>query len=73
MNYQKLFYWLTVADNFKTFFLTNIIIFTTITVICSIGSLSGIWAASPFKTPISNKLLKWTLPICLLLQRKKLY
>lgn len=33
MNYTKLFYWLTVADNAKTFFVYGIVIFTFITLL----------------------------------------
>jgi hypothetical protein len=37
MDYTKLFYWLTVADNAKTMFVVFIIVFTAITVISSIA------------------------------------
>lgn len=36
MDYSKLFYWLTVADNAKDFFIVGIIIFTIISVISTI-------------------------------------
>lgn len=37
MNYTKLFYWLTVADNAKALFVVFIIIFTIISVVSTIG------------------------------------
>jgi len=37
MNYTKLFYWLTVADNAKTFFVVFMSLFTAISVIATLG------------------------------------
>ena len=37
MNYTKLFYWLTVADNAKTMFITFMILFTVIAAIATIA------------------------------------
>ena len=39
MNWYKLFYWLTVADNAKTFFIVGIVIFTAIAVVATIINL----------------------------------
>lgn len=39
MNYTKLFYWLTVADNAKTMFITFIVIFSVISLIATIWFL----------------------------------
>ena len=41
MNYTNLFYWLTVADNAKSMFVTFIVIFTAISVIATLGYLFG--------------------------------
>lgn len=41
MNYTKLFYWLTVADNAKTMFTVFIVIFTLISVISTIWFIAG--------------------------------
>lgn len=41
MNYSKLFYWLTVADNARGFFLTFTIIFTIIAIISTLCFLFG--------------------------------
>lgn len=37
MDYIKIFYWLTVADNARSLFITMIVIFTIITIIATIG------------------------------------
>jgi hypothetical protein len=37
MNYTKLFYWLTVADNAKTFFIVLMSLFTIVAVVSTIG------------------------------------
>lgn len=42
MNYTKLFYWLTVADNAKTMFVVFICIFTVISFIATLGYLFSI-------------------------------
>lgn len=39
MDYTKLFYWLTVADNARSFFVTMIVIFTIITLISTVSYL----------------------------------
>jgi hypothetical protein len=39
MDYSKLFYWLTVADNARFMFKTGLIIFTAIAVIATIGNI----------------------------------
>lgn len=41
MNYTQLFYWLTVADNAKTFFMTFAVIFSIISGAATIGFLFG--------------------------------
>lgn len=46
MNYTKLFYWLTVADNAKTFFLFGIVIFTFITLVTT--ALNGAAAVDDY-------------------------
>ena len=33
MNWYKIFYWLTVADNFKHFFIVGVVVFSLITAI----------------------------------------
>lgn len=40
MDYTKLFYWLTVADNARTLFITMTIIFTAICVIATIANIA---------------------------------
>jgi hypothetical protein len=58
MNYTKLFYWLTVADNAKTFFGITIAILTIAVVVCIIAfvsiSSSGSYYGEPGKLERTN-------------------
>jgi len=56
-NYTKLFYWLTVADNAKTFFVVFIIIFTLISAIATIAYL-----VSGDDQSMSRKWMWWSYP-----------
>lgn len=67
MDYSKLFYWLTVADNAKVLFITGIVVFTTIAVIATVVNLicraedkDSVGAA------IARNWIKWSYPIAFL-------
>lgn len=70
MDYQKLFYWFTVADNAKVFFLTFITIFTTIASISTIGyfinsyshSAGGQTDEDKESQRVSRKWMFWSYP-----------
>lgn len=69
MNYTKLFYWLTVADNAKTFFGWIIFIFTLIAVLSTIFYFA--WGGSTEKNSdkgqeISRKWMWWSYPFAIL-------
>ena len=62
MNYTKLFYWLTVADNAKSFFIAFLIIFTAI---AGISILVNLIAAGEDDQPtrkVARSWIKWSLP-----------
>jgi len=60
MNYTKLFYWLTVADNAKTMFITFITIFTAIAVIATIAYIFN--GDEPDSQRMSRKWMWWSYP-----------
>jgi hypothetical protein len=53
MNWYKLFYWLTVADNAKTMFIAFIVIFTIISLIATIAYFSN--TGSTYKSQTNNE------------------
>jgi hypothetical protein len=65
-NYSKLFYWLTVADNAKSFFIVFIIIFTLISVIATIAYLANGSNADENGQMMSRKWMWWSYPFMLL-------
>ena len=62
MNYTKLFYWLTVADNAKTMFVVGIIIFTIIGVVATIAYLTN----SGEEQKLARKWMWWSYPFMIL-------
>lgn len=62
MNYTKLFYWLTVADNAKTMFVVGIIIFTIIGVVATIAYLAN----SGEEQKLARKWMWWSYPFMIL-------
>lgn len=62
MNYTKLFYWLTVANNAKTFFVVFIIIFTAISVIATIAYISNALKDDNESQTMSRKWMWWSYP-----------
>lgn len=55
MNYMKLFYWLTVADNAKTFFAWFIAIFTIIAALSTIGYFINSYTSHEDKQTAEDK------------------
>lgn len=72
MNYTKLFYWLTVADNAKTFFGWTIVIFTAIAVLSTLSyflhadSEGGRTKDDDEGQRISRKWMWWSYPFTIL-------
>jgi len=70
MDYYKIFYWLTVADNAKSFFVAFIVVFMIISVLATgfwIGGRSGTdWEISDIGRG-GRKAFFWSLPFLLLL------
>ena len=66
MNYQKIFYWLTVADNAKTLFMTGIIVFGIIAVIATIVNLIAGGEGDNKSKQISRGWIKWSYPFVVL-------
>lgn len=65
MDYTKLFYWLVVADNAKTMFMTFVTIFTIIAIGSTIACLVTAGnAGDPEDQKLSRKWLWWSLPFC---------
>lgn len=74
MNYTKLFYWLTVADNAKAFFLSFGILFTVITVLSLLfyfynGHIDG-YSGQTYDDKVSQKMARkwfwWSTPFTIL-------
>lgn len=69
MDYTSLFYWLTVADNAKTFFITFMIIFTIISVISTLWFIvdrdSDDWSEND-ATKKAKKWMWWSYPFMIL-------
>ncbi len=69
MNYTSLFYWLTVADNAKSFFITFIAIFTVVSVISTIWFIvdrdSDDWSENK-RTNKARKWMWWSYPFMIL-------
>lgn len=71
MDYTKLFYWLTVADNFKSLFVTMIIIFTIIAVISTICYIFNSYTENEGEQTkddekrqrMSRKWMWWSIPL----------
>lgn len=68
MNWYKIFYWLTVADNAKTFFIALIVIFTCISVIATIGYF---WNSEEFEDikksqTMARKWMWWSYPFAII-------
>lgn len=73
MNWYKLFYWLTVADNAKSMFVVFIIIFTIISLIATIAYFTNVGASYREQTEsekenqmMSRKWMWWSYPIMVL-------
>lgn len=69
MNYTKLFYWLVVADNAKTFFTAFTVIFTAIAVISTIVFLVGRTEHKWVETntgKMGRKFMFWSYPFMVL-------
>lgn len=74
MNYTKLFYWLTVADNAKTMFIVFVCIFTAIAGISTIGylfsahteSYGGQTQNDKESQAIARKWMWWSYPLMIL-------
>lgn len=64
MNYTKLFYWLTVADNAKTLFNVQIGIFTAISVIATICYFLN--DSNSDEQKMSRKWMWWSYPFAIL-------
>jgi hypothetical protein len=64
MNYTKLFYWLTVANNAKMMFITFIIIFTAISAIATIAYIFN--GEEPDSQRMSRKWMWWSYPFMIL-------
>ena len=62
MNWYKIFYWLTVADNFKTFFCWGIGIFMAASIISTLAYLSNTDDADNQK--MARKWMWWSYPFC---------
>ncbi len=63
MNWTKLFYWLTVADNAKSMFVVFIIIFTVISVIATISYIfCGMDDGGESAQKMSRKWMWWSIP-----------
>ena len=60
MDYTKLFYWLVVADNAKTMFITFVVIFTLISGIATIAYLSN--GDDDEAQAMSRKWMWWSYP-----------
>jgi len=60
MNYTKLFYWLTVADNAKTMFITFMVLFTIIAGIATVAYLFN--GDEPDNQKMSRKWMWWSYP-----------
>ena len=65
MNYTKLFYWLTVADNAKTFFGWFVLIFTLIALISSVAYFICI-DGSKDDSRMARKWMWWSYPFMIL-------
>ena len=73
MNYTKLFYWLTVADNAKSMFVTFLVIFSIVAVISTLCFLFGredldqnLTADADSIAERSKKWLWWSIPFVIL-------
>ena len=66
MNYTKLFYWLTVADNAKTFFGWVILIFTLIALISTIAYFICISGTDDDDQRMARKWMWWSYPFMIL-------
>jgi hypothetical protein len=62
MDYTTLFYWLVVADNAKTMFVTFVVIFTIISIGSTIGFI--VTAGNDEDQTLARKWLWWSLPFC---------
>ena len=66
MNYTKLFYWLTVADNAKTFFGWVITIFTIIALISTVAYFICISGTDDDDQRMARKWMWWSYPFMIL-------
>jgi len=70
MNYTKLFYWLTVADNAKSFFVTAIVILTVavvVTIICYfVGKDPDMIKDNPDMSSASQSWFRWFMPFLIM-------
>lgn len=66
MNYTSLFYWLTVADNAKDFFITFIVIFTIISTISTVAYLICGNEDHEDGQAMSRKWMWWSYPFMIL-------
>ena len=66
MNYTKLFYWLTVADNARIFFSTFTTIFTVIAVIATIANFICAGEDNDDDRSLARSWMKWSIPFATL-------
>jgi hypothetical protein len=66
MNYTKLFYWLTVADNAKTLFVTFIWIFTFISVVATCAYIYACTEEEDKTQTMTRKWMWWSYPFMIL-------
>lgn len=62
MNYTKLFYWLTVADNAKAFFIVGLALFSVISVIATIAYIGCSSEDDDNGAKMSRKWMWWSYP-----------
>jgi len=66
MDYTSLFYWLTVADNAKTFFISFIIIFTIIALISTFAYIMTGAEGDDSDQKMARKWMWWSYPFMIL-------
>lgn len=65
MNYTKLFYWLTVADNAKVMFIVFICIFTIVSIIATIGYFTKADDGDEDGQAMARRWMWWSYPFAM--------
>ena len=65
-NWYKIFYWLTVANNFKAFFVVMIVIFTAVTAIATICYFLSMGDSDVPNQKMCRKWIWWSSPFAML-------